>query len=364
MTQENDSVTSLIRENILAFLHHKELTKRIILRDVIVRENQAFISCESFVKNESFLKSLKEDLDSLLKKKTDLSAVNLSFIAAQTPSTAPNQKMHRPLGGKPSNDPTLPEVKLVIAVASGKGGVGKSTAAINLACGLAQKGLKTGLLDLDIYGPSLPVMLGADTKPEVVNGKLIPIEKWGLKTMSIGYLVDEKQALIWRGPMIMGAVSQLLDDVQWGKLDVMVIDLPPGTGDAQLTLTKKLGDKLEKGGAIIISTPQDIALLDARRGVTLFERTHTPILGLVENMSYFNCPHCHKNTAIFGHGGARSEAEALNLPFLGEIPLSTEIRLGADKGEPIVICAPDTIEAKAFRAITDKIYLTLESQFS
>ncbi|TPW35994.1 Mrp/NBP35 family ATP-binding protein [Oecophyllibacter saccharovorans] len=287
-----------------------------------------------------------------------LTAHRVGHEAAAPKTTGPRPAGHRPLGvGKEEEQgkPALPGVKAVIAVASGKGGVGKSTTAVNLACALAQRGLKTGLLDADIHGPSLARMLGEQEKPRVVDRKLQPLERWGIKTMSIGYLADEKQAMIWRGPMVMGAVTQFITDVDWGELDVLVVDMPPGTGDAQLTLTQLLGSKLEKGGAIIVSTPQDIALLDARRGVTLFGRTGTPVLGIVENMSYFCCPNCHEKTDLFGHGGARREAEELGVPFLAEIPLLRAIRASGDEGQPISVAEPDSEAGKAYQTLAERV---------
>ncbi|GBR27621.1 iron-sulfur cluster assembly/repair protein ApbC [Acetobacter orleanensis NRIC 0473] len=256
---------------------------------------------------------------------------------------------HRPFGGTPpaADAQVLPDVKAIIAVASGKGGVGKSTTATNLAIGLAQEGLRVGLMDADIHGPSLHRMLGTSTKPEAREGRLQPMEIWGIRAVSIGMLVDEKQAMIWRGPMVMGAINQFLTDVDWGPLDVLVVDMPPGTGDAQLSLMQKV----PLAGAIIVSTPQDIALIDARRGVTMFEKMKVPVLGLIENMSYFCCPNCGHNTELFGHGGAKKEAEVLGVPFLGEVPLLADIRATGDAGAPIVASAPDSEGAQAFRRI-------------
>lgn len=268
---------------------------------------------------------------------------------------------HRPLGGvgrKPAaGEPArlLEHVGVVIAVASGKGGVGKSTTAVNLAVGLGMEGLSVGLMDADVHGPSLPRMLGTVGQPEVRDGLLIPVQAWGISAMSIGMLVDETQAMIWRGPMVMGAISQLLGDVAWGALDVLVIDMPPGTGDAQLTLAQKA----VLTGAIIVSTPQDIALLDARRGIAMFEKTRVPVLGLVENMSYFCCPNCGHRTELFGHGGARDEAMRLNVPFLGEIPLLADIRASADSGVPITIGAPESEAAQAYRMLAATVAGTI-----
>jgi ATP-binding protein involved in chromosome partitioning len=250
----------------------------------------------------------------------------------------------------------LPGVKSVIAVASGKGGVGKSTVAVNLAVALAQTGLTVGLLDADIYGPSLPRMLGLNRKPQVRDGKMIPLQAWGVACMSIGFLVDEETAMVWRGPMVMGALNQLLTQVEWGVLDVLVIDMPPGTGDTQLTLAQKAS----LAGAVIVSTPQDIALIDARRGVKMFEQVRVPVLGIVENMSYFICPNCRHRTDIFGHGGAQAEAARIGVPFLGEVPLLLAIRETGDEGAPITASDPEGEAALAFKAVAGKVGALLD----
>jgi len=246
----------------------------------------------------------------------------------------------------------LPGVRAIIAVASGKGGVGKSTVAVNLAVALARQGLATGLLDADIYGPSLPRMLGVNRRPEGRGDRLIPIEAWGLKAMSIGFLVDEETAMIWRGPMVMGALQQMLGQVEWGALDVLVVDMPPGTGDAQLTLAQRV----PLAGAVIVSTPQDIALIDARRGVQMFGKTRVPVLGIVENMSFFCCPACGHRAEIFGHGGARAEAKRIGVDFLGEVPLLLDIRQSGDAGTPVVAAAPDSPAAAAFAAVAQAVW--------
>ena len=261
-------------------------------------------------------------------------------------------------GAPPEKAVLLPNVKNIVAVASGKGGVGKSTVAVNLAVALAQLGLRVGLLDADIYGPSLPRMLGLARKPEVRGDRMIPLEAWGLKAMSIGFLVDEDTAMIWRGPMVMGALEQMMGQVEWGELDVMIVDMPPGTGDAQLTMAQRV----TLAGAIVVSTPQDIALLDARRGVKMFERTRVPVLGLVENMSFFCCPNCGHRSEIFGHGGARAEADKLGIEFLGEIPLLLEIRSAADAGTPIVSRAPQSDAARAYRDVAARLQAKLEGK--
>ena len=247
----------------------------------------------------------------------------------------------------------VPGVKHIVAVASGKGGVGKSTTAVNIALGLAAAGHRVGILDADIYGPSLPRMLGITGRPEGGDGKkLAPMENYGIKVMSMGFLVPEDTPMIWRGPMVMSALQQMMRDVEWGELDVMIVDMPPGTGDAQLSLSQDV----PLAGAVIVSTPQDIALLDARKGLNMFRKVEVPVFGIVENMSYFACPHCGERTDIFSHGGARTEAEELGTDFLGEIPLDIQIRETSDSGEPIVISRPDSPHTKAYRAIADKIW--------
>jgi ATP-binding protein involved in chromosome partitioning len=243
-------------------------------------------------------------------------------------------------------------VDAIIAVASGKGGVGKSTTAVNLALGLRDLGLKVGMLDADIYGPSLPKLLAIREKPQTIGGnRLKPIERYGLTVMSIGFLIDEETPMIWRGPMVMSAITQMLREVEWGKLDVMVVDMPPGTGDAQLTMAQQVPLK----GAVIVSTPQDLALIDARRGVAMFKRVNVPVLGVVENMSYFLCPSCGTRSDIFGHGGAHKEADRLGVPFLGEVPLHMAIRERSDAGLPVVATEPDGPHAKIYREIAGRV---------
>ena len=246
----------------------------------------------------------------------------------------------------------IPGVAAIIAVASGKGGVGKSTVAVNLALALHELGLKVGVLDADIYGPSLPKLLAIRERPEVISGtRLKPIVRHGMPVMSIGFLVEEETPMIWRGPMVMSALTQMLREVEWGTLDVMVVDMPPGTGDAQLTMAQQVPLK----GAVIVSTPQDLALIDARRGIAMFRRVNVPVLGIVENMSTFICPQCGARSDIFGHGGARAEAERLGVPFLGEVPLAIEIREKSDAGAPVVASAPAGVHARHFRDIAARV---------
>ncbi|GAB4193148.1 MAG: P-loop NTPase [Thalassobaculales bacterium] len=247
----------------------------------------------------------------------------------------------------------VPGVRAIIAVASGKGGVGKSTTATNLALGLAAGGRRVGLLDADVYGPSVPRMMGISGRPTSHDGKILqPMDSYGIKCMSMGFLVAEDTPMIWRGPMVMGALEQMLRDVAWGELDVLVIDMPPGTGDAQLTIAQRV----PLAGAVIVSTPQDIALLDARKGLNMFRKVDVPVLGIIENMSYFCCPNCGHRSDIFSHGGARREAGRLGVEFLGEVPLDMAIRETADGGQPIVVSRPDSPHAAAYREIAERVW--------
>jgi ATP-binding protein involved in chromosome partitioning len=257
--------------------------------------------------------------------------------------------------GRPSEP--LPGVKHIIAVASGKGGVGKSTVACNLAVGLAKLGLAVGVLDADLFGPSMPKLFGLNSKPSIApDGKrLVPLESFGVKVMSIGFLIDEGAPVVWRGPMVVSALNQLLREVVWGELDVLVVDMPPGTGDTQLTMAQNV----PLAGAVIVSTPQDLALIDARRGIAMFNQVKIPILGVVENMSYFLCPHCGGRTDVFSHGGARKEAEKLGVPFLGEVPLDIAIRINSDEGRPVIASMPESPQASALLEIARGVANTL-----
>lgn len=250
----------------------------------------------------------------------------------------------------------LPGVKNTIAVASGKGGVGKSTVAVNLATALAKDGAKVGIVDADVYGPSLPLMLGVTDKPETQRidekrFKIYPVEKFGIKLMSIGFLVDTETPMIWRGPMASGAVKQFLTDVIWGDLDYMIFDLPPGTGDVQLTLVQTI----PLTGAVIVTTPQDVSLADVRRGVRMFQKVNVPIVGVIENMSYFICSHCGQREEIFSHGGGEKTAAAFGVPFLGEIPIYTPIRIGGDTGRPIILSEPESEQSKMIQRVSRQL---------
>ena len=293
------------------------------------------------------MEAVRREAELLLGRQPGVTNASVILTAHRPPAPTPQPKPTPP--PKPS---LLSEVRHVVAVASGKGGVGKSTTAVNLAVALAQAGHLVGLLDADVYGPSLPRMLGVSGKPPIVDGKMQPVEAWGLKAMSIGLLVDPDGAMIWRGPMVMSALEQMMSQVNWGPLDIMVVDMPPGTGDAQLTMAQRVN----LSGAVIVSTPQDIALIDARRGVRMFEKVMVPVLGVIENMSSFACPHCGETTHLFGHGGARREAETLGVPFLGEVPLLLDIRTTGDAGTPITASAPDSPAAKVYAAIAARVW--------
>lgn len=280
-----------------------------------------------------------------------------AVLTAHRPSAAPDPAPasappRQPTPRQPRRD-AAPDVGAIVAVASGKGGVGKSTTAVNVAMALATAGLSVGILDADIYGPSLPRLLGITHKPTTEDGRILqPIRKFGIVCMSIGFLVPEDSPTIWRGPMVMSALEQMMRDVAWGALDILVVDMPPGTGDAQLTLSQRV----PLAGAVIVSTPQDLALVDARKGLNMFRKVDVPVLGLVENMSMFICPHCGGSSPIFGHGGARAEADRIGVDFLGEVPLHMDIRATSDGGTPIVVSEPDGVHALAYKAIADAVW--------
>jgi ATP-binding protein involved in chromosome partitioning len=251
------------------------------------------------------------------------------------------------------SDRGIGRIKHIIAVASGKGGVGKSTTAVNLALAFKENGLRVGLLDADIYGPSVPRLLSIRDRPELIGDNLLgAMEKYGLKVMSMGFLVEEDTPMIWRGPMVISALTQMLKDVAWGELDILVVDMPPGTGDAQLTMAQQV----PLSGAVIVSTPQDLALIDARKGLNMFKRVNVPVLGIVENMSFFVCPKCGHRSDIFSHGGARHEAERLGVPFLGALPLHMAIRETSDSGKPIVVSDPLSMHAKLYKNIAEAVW--------
>ncbi|SHE43823.1 ATP-binding protein involved in chromosome partitioning [Loktanella atrilutea] len=271
--------------------------------------------------------------------------VSVVMTAHSTPAAPPDLKPQR---AAPAGPQPIPGIARIIAVASGKGGVGKSTVAANLACALSAAGRRVGLLDADVYGPSQPRMLGVSGRPASPDGKtILPLRNFGVTMMSIGLMTNEDQAVVWRGPMLMGALQQMMNQVQWGTLDVLIVDLPPGTGDVQMTLAQKA----RVDGAIIVSTPQDVALLDARKGIDMFQQLHVPIIGMIENMSTHICSNCGHEEHVFGHGGVAREAEKLGVPLLAEIPLHLSIRMAADGGAPIVVTDPDSAQAAGFRSV-------------
>jgi ATP-binding protein involved in chromosome partitioning len=345
------------------------LTEANVLSAITVADGKVFFSINVDADEARAWESVRTEAENAVRAIAGVSAAIIALTAERKAGSAPPPprraaaggvkpaSAHRhppqPPGGSPmSRQAEIPGVAAVIAVASGKGGVGKSTTALNLALGLRDLGLKVGLLDADIYGPSVPRLTGIRGKPELTEDrKMVPIERFGISVMSIGFLVEEDTAMIWRGPMVMSAITQMLRDVVWGTLDVLVVDMPPGTGDAQLTLAQNVPLK----GAVIISTPQDLSLIDARRGLAMFKKVNVPVLGIVENMSYFQCPHCGTKSDIFGHGGARHEAERLGVPFLGEVPLHMSIRATSDAGNPVVVSEPDGPHAAIYRAIGAKV---------
>jgi ATP-binding protein involved in chromosome partitioning len=345
------------------------LTDSNVLSEIAVNDGKVFFSINVDAAEARAWESVRAEAEAAVRALPGVTVAMIALTAERKAGAAPAAPPHRHAQGVPhvsthrppaqpasaspmSKQSEIPGISAVIAVASGKGGVGKSTTALNLALGLRDLGLRVGLLDADIYGPSVPRLTGIRDKPRLNDDKkMIPIQRFGLAIMSIGFLVEEDTAMIWRGPMVMSAITQMLRDVVWGTLDILVVDMPPGTGDAQLTLAQNVPLK----GAIIISTPQDLSLIDARRGLAMFKKVNVPVLGIVENMSYFQCPHCGTRSDIFGHGGARLEAERLAVPFLGEIPLHMSIRATSDSGTPVVESEPDGPHAAIYRAIGARV---------
>jgi ATP-binding protein involved in chromosome partitioning len=334
------------------------------LSDIVVTDGKVFFSLTVDAATVKQWEPVRERAEAAVRAVPGIASVLVALTGERAPGAAGGAQPRRPQmqpgaarpqaghGRAPQSPAGIPGVEAIIAVASGKGGVGKSTTAVNLALGLRDLGLKVGILDADIYGPSMPKLLAIRERPETLGGtRLKPISRHGMPVMSIGFLIEEETPMIWRGPMVMSALTQMLREVEWGTLDVMVVDMPPGTGDAQLTMAQQVPLK----GAVIVSTPQDLALIDARRGIAMFRRVNVPVLGIVENMSYFVCPHCGERSEIFGHGGARHEAERLGVPFLGEVPLDMEIREKSDSGLPVVATAPNGAHAKIYRDIAARV---------
>jgi ATP-binding protein involved in chromosome partitioning len=347
--------------------HVRELLKRVkfpgFSRDIvsfgivktvsITDNNDVTIALHLVTRDQAVPQQIQRDVEAALRGREGIGRINVQMTAQQPPQQG--QVPMAASGGEPTR-PQIAGVKHVIAVGSGKGGVGKSTVAVNLACALTKLGQQIGIMDADIYGPSVPKMMGATSRPTITDEKLDPVENFGLKMMSMALLLDNDSPVIWRGPMIMKAIQQFSLAVNWGELDVLVVDLPPGTGDAQLSLAQTIA----LDGGVIVTTPQDVALDVARRGIAMFEKVNVKILGIVENMSYYICPHCGEHDDIFGHGGGKQEAARLEVPFLGEIPLFSEIRICGDKGLPIVVAAPDSEPAKAFTKCAESVLRQLE----
>ena len=357
-----------VKDDVLAALARvpspdgKPLTQTGALSDIVATDGKVFFSITADAAAVKQWESVRERAEAAVRAVPGVTSAMVALTAERSggapsrPTQAPPQAARphgaRAQGSAPSAPSGIPGVESIIAVASGKGGVGKSTTAVNLALGLRDLGLKVGILDADIYGPSMPKLLAIREKPETIGGtRLKPIMRHGMPVMSIGFLIEEETPMIWRGPMVMSALTQMLREVEWGTLDVMVVDMPPGTGDAQLTMAQQVPLK----GAVIVSTPQDLALIDARRGIAMFRRVNVPVLGIVENMSTFICPHCGTRSDIFGHGGARHEAERLGVPFLGEVPLDIVIRENSDAGKPVVATVPDGPHAQAYRDIAARV---------
>ncbi len=370
-------MTKIIRENIINALKKIKhpatginLIESDMIEGLIVKGNNVGFAIKVEPHEAKLMEEVRKLADQTILKISGVKKVLSVLTAEKNADHIPAQPIPKTsspkprIGGHGIKPPATPQavqgVKNIIAIASGKGGVGKSTTAVNLALSLKKLGLQVGIFDIDIYGPSIPTMLGIDEKPELLENKQItPLKNHGVVSMSIGYLLEKDVATIWRGPMVMGAIQQMLADVKWdlyGGLDVLIVDLPPGTGDAQLTLVQNV--KID--GVIIISTPQDIALIDAKRGIDMFKRTNTKIMGIIENMSYFSCPSCGERAEIFSNGGAKKTAEELGVDFLGEIPLHMDIRIGADRGTPIIVNDPDGAQSKIYIVIADKIIEKLD----
>ncbi|MFO1167986.1 MAG: Mrp/NBP35 family ATP-binding protein [Rhodoblastus sp.] len=344
----------------------KTLAQSGALGGVNVRDGKVFVSINVEPGKVQALEPMRGRVESVIKKLPGVAAAYVTLTAEGEPGAHKPQPVRTSGAGhshghshgqpKPQASGGAARIGKIVAVASGKGGVGKSTTSANVALAFKKQGLKVGVLDADVYGPSMPRLFGIKGKPDMAdNGKLAPKESFGVKVMSIGFLVQDEQPIVWRGPMVMSAIKQLLEDVEWGDLDVLVVDMPPGTGDAQLTLAQTV----PLAGAIIVSTPQDLALIDARRGIAMFQQVHVPLVGVVENMSYFVCPHCGGRSDVFAHGGARHEAEKLGVPFLGEAPLHMSIRETSDAGVPVVVSAPDSPQANAYIDIARKAWENL-----
>ena len=338
----------------------RDLVSLGMVSGIAIRDGNVVFSIETEPARAAALEPVRKAAEAAVEAIPGVLSVTALLTGARAPQAQPHSHDHDHHGhghaaAAPRQIPKslVPGARAIVAVASGKGGVGKSTTTTNLAVAMAAQGLKVGLLDADVYGPSQPRMLGITGRPRSPDGKTLePMQNYGVLCMSIGFLVPEDTATIWRGPMVMGALQQMMRDVAWGELDILLVDMPPGTGDAQLTMAQQV----PLAGAIIVSTPQDIALLDARKGLNMFAKVEVPVLGIIENMSYFCCPNCGHRTEIFSHGGARQEADKLGAEFLGEIPLDIRIRETSDAGRPIVIDEPGSPLSNAYMQIAARVW--------
>lgn len=346
-----------------------------MVSDVFISDGKVYFSITVPAERANELEPLRQAAERAVKAMPGVSGALVSLTAERkagaAPAPRPQPAAHAhgahghahaaapaPSGQRPARQ-NIPGIGAIIAVASGKGGVGKSTTAVNLALAMKANGLKVGIFDADVYGPSMPKLLGITGRPKQIENRIIvPMENYGIKAMSMGFLVDEGTAMIWRGPMVQSALMQMLREVAWGDLDVLVVDMPPGTGDAQLTMAQQV----PLSGAVIVSTPQDLALIDARKGLNMFNKVEVPVLGIVENMSYFIAPDTGARYDIFGHGGARAEAERIGVPFLGEVPLTIAIRETSDAGSPVVVSDPEGPQAQVYRAIAEKVWQEVQNR--
>ena len=348
MTLDRDTVFGVLK-TVTDPVSGKDIHAAGVMRALTVENGAVRFVIEIDPKKVEVYEAVRKEAEKRLRDLDGCSDVSIVLTAHEDkkpPDLKPNKRPER------KGPERIPGVAHVIAVASGKGGVGKSTVSANIACALAAQGKKVGLLDADVYGPSQPIMLGVSGRPSSPDGKtILPLRNHGVTMMSLGLMTNEDQAVVWRGPMLMGALQQMLMQVQWGALDVLIVDLPPGTGDVQLSLAQKT----HLSGAVIVSTPQDVALLDARKGIDMFKQLNTPLLGMIENMSTHVCSNCGHEEHIFGHGGVANEAEKLGIPLLAEIPLSLDIRVAADGGVPIVVGKPGSAQAKAFQRVADQL---------
>jgi ATP-binding protein involved in chromosome partitioning len=327
-----------------------------LVSEIAINDGRVMFALNADPQHMKAMEALRSVVEKRVSDLPGVTKVLVALTAEQAPARQPGPKVSAASALKNG----VPGVKHLVAVASGKGGVGKSTTAINLALGLKSLGLRVAVLDADVYGPSMPKLFGISGKPEASDAegkRMKPMSRYGVEVASIGFLVDEDTPMIWRGPMVMSALTQLLREVSWGETDVMIVDMPPGTGDAQLTLAQQT----PLSGAVIVSTPQDLALIDARKGLNMFRKVNVPVIGIVENMGYFVCTKCGERHEIFGHGGARDEAAKLGVPFLGEVPLDTEVRIRSDRGEPVVVSMPDSIHTAIYRDIARQVWAAIES---